>query len=586
MLKKFFISMLGTIAGVWISIVIFGLLCISIISAIVASTVSDEMPVSDASVLHIKLSGSMPERHQAVDIWQVVQNAENNSESLIDVLDALRLAANDAKIKGVYIEAERMEAGVSTHEELVAALRDFKERSGKWVIAYGDSYSQGDYMLSSVADSVYLNPFGGLDVRGVASQVSFLKGLLDKLGVKMQIVRVGTFKSAVEPFITNEMSPASRLQMQAMVDSIWTYMSDVVATERGVEVSKVDSWAENMISSWNADSVKNVGAVTALCYKREAEDVVLEKCGLDSDDSLPLVTPSEYLLLNNAVELDKKAHVAVLFANGDIVDKGDGGIVGELMVPEILDLADDDDVKGLVLRVNSGGGSAFASEQIWEALEYFKSKGKPLYVSMGDYAASGGYYISCGADKIYADKTTLTGSIGVFGMIPDFSGLVSDKLGVTFSTVQSNPNAAITTMQPMTAQQLAAMQNSVNGIYETFTGRVAAGRGMSQDSVKIIAEGRVWTGGAALELGLVDEIGVLNDVIDDMLDETGLSRHEVVYYPKIKEEFAATMLRKALNGVSINGVSVDEGTLQMMKFVDRMRTMSPIQARMPAIEIY
>ncbi len=589
MLKKFFISMLGTIAGVWIAFFIAVIACFSIFGAIVASFgSSDATNDLDASVLYLDLKGVMEERTQTTDVWSAIKSSKGAGETYIDVLDALRLAANDSKIEGVYINANGLGAGVSTFEELVAALRDFKETSGKWVIAYGDSYGQGDYLLASVADSVYLNPFGGVSVRGMATQTPFLKGLLDKLGVKMQILRVGTFKSAVEPFMNTEMSPASRLQSQVMVDSLWAYYCDVVSVERGVDEADVKSWAENMMMTWEADKILESGAVTALLYERQVNDVIREKCGVESGDDLPLITPSKYLMLNegNNTETKNEAHVAVLFAAGDIVDSGEGGIVGDAMVPEILDLADDDNVKGLVLRVNSGGGSAYASEQIWEALEYFKSKGKPFYVSMGDYAASGGYYISCGADKIYADQTTLTGSIGVFGMMPEFSGLVTGKLGVTFSTVQTNENAAFpSSMEPMTAKQRDAMQAGVNGTYDKFTKRVADGRGMSQDSVKMIAEGRVWVGGSALELGLVDEIGGLNETLAAMLEKTELTRKNVVYYPEIEDEQMVKMLREALGGISINDITVDANTINMMKLVDDLRTMSPIQARMEPIEI-
>ncbi len=581
--------MLGTMAGLWITIIVITIVGFSILTAVVASfaTSKESVDFSKKTVLYLDLDGVMQERRQPAGVWQVVQERENGGETLVNTLDAIYKAAYDSKIEGIYINAGSGSCGIAAREEIISALQKFKE-TGKWIMAYADSYSQGNYILASVADNMYLNPSGSVDVRGVASQVPFMKGLLDKLGVKMQIVRVGTFKSAVEPYMNSEMSPASRLQTQAMIDTIWDYSVDVVAENRGVEAVKVNDWADSIMGTWSAERILNAEAVTELAYRREVEDSIRERCNLAHEDELPLISPSDYLSHKNDAFMAKgDSHVAVLFAVGDIVDSGDGGIVGETMVPEILELADDDNVKALVLRVNSGGGSAFASEQIWEALEYFKSKGKPFYVSMGDYAASGGYYISCGADKIYADRTTLTGSIGVFGVIPDFSGLVTDKLGVTFSTVQTNRNAAfLSTVASMTPEQAAAMQNSVDLIYEQFTSRVAEGRGMSQDSVKAIAEGRVWVGGKAVEIGLVDQIGGLHAAIRDIARDCDLDEDDVVYYPDVTEEMMVEFIRSAMKDVSIDGVSIDANTLRMMKYVDNLQKMAPIQARMSPIEIY
>lgn len=582
MLKKFFISMLGTIAGFWISLFLAVIVGISVIGTIVSSTTSSKPSISKNSILYLDLSASIPERYQPSDIWQIIQDKEQDGDALIDILDAIRLAANDSKIEGIYINAAGSSAGVATREEIVDALRRFRE-SGKWIYAYGDTYTQGDYLLASVADSVFVNPAGAVDMHGVATETPFFKGLLDKLGVKMNVVRVGTFKSAVEPFINNQMSDASRLQNQVMVDSIWDFMRTTIADARGVSESKVTLWADSIMATWPAEADLNEGAVSALRYRRIVEDRLRELCDLESGDDLPLVTPTEYMSAQKGANVGKD-HVAVLFAFGDIVDKGEGGIVAETMVPEIISLADDDNVQAMVLRVNSGGGSAFASEQIWEALEYFKSKDKPLYVSMGDYAASGGYYISCGADRIFADHTTLTGSIGVFGLIPDFSGLVTDKLGITFSTVQSNPNATFPSLTGgLTPAQTAALQRSVEDIYEQFTSRVAEGRHMAQDSVKLIAEGRVWTGGAALGLGLVDEIGGLTDAVEAICDEVGIDTDQVVYYPAVEEKLLAGILADARRNVTVGSVTADRRLLMMMKALDRISTMNPVQARMPEV---
>lgn len=580
MIKKFFISMLGTIAGFWISLFIAVFVGVAVIGAVISSGAGSSPQVDKNSILYLDLSGTMPERYQPADFWQMVQGAGDNSEALVDILDALRIARNDSKIKGLYINAAGAAAGFASREEIAEAIREFKT-SGKWVYAYADAYTQGDYMLASLADSVFLNPVGGVDVRGVASQIPFFKGLLDKLGVKMDVVRVGTFKSAVEPYITDAMSPASRMQTQVMVDSLWQFYAGVVSDARGVEQAQVDMWADSIMGVWGAQRTLDAGAVSALRYRHAVEDLLRDECGMDKADELKFVTPSAYLASKDKKD-SGKGHIAVLFANGDIVDSGEGGIVGETMVPEIYKLADNDNVKALVLRVNSGGGSAFASEQIWEALEYFKSKDKKFYVSMGDYAASGGYYISCGADRIFADHCTLTGSIGVFGIIPDFSGLVTDKLGVTFSTVQSSANATFpSVLTGMTAYQRDALQKSVERTYDTFTMRVAEGRHMSQDSVKAIAEGRVWTGGAALALGLVDEIGSLSATVEAIADAAGIDADKVVYYPVVEDKMLAELLAGMRGNIKAGGLDINASAMRVLQMLDRMQTDAPVQARMP-----
>ena len=576
--------MLGSIAGFWISVIIMVFAGIATVGALIASGSDAKTEVGKKSVLYLDLSGTMPEREQPQGIWEMIQSTESDGEALIDILDAIRLAKNDSKIEGIYIKAEGASAGTASREEIVSALQDFKT-SGKWIISYGDSYSQGDYILASLADDVILNPMGSVDVHGVASQTPFFKDLFDKVGVKINVVRVGTFKSAVEPFMTTEMSPASRLQTQVMIDSIWDYSTGVIADGRKVSKADVNMWADSISAMWRGEKALENKLVTSLKYNRLVEQMLKDKLDLGEDDDIAFVTPSEYMSTQKGHSATDD-HVAVLFALGDIVDDGEGGIVGTQMVPDIIDLADDDNVKALVLRVNSGGGSAFASEQIWEALEYFKSKGKPFYVSMGDMAASGGYYISCGADKIFADRTTLTGSIGVFGIIPDFSNFINDKLGVHFSMVQTNPNANFPdVLTGLSEQQIAALQNSVESTYDTFTRRVADGRGLSQDSVKVIAEGRVWTGGAALTLGLVDEIGGLNETVKEICGKAELETDAVVYYPNLETKFMQELLSEAKKNVSIGSVNINAQTLKMIRMIDELQRMNPVQARMPQVEL-
>lgn len=576
--------MLGTIAGLWVTIIIMSFGSLAIIGAVVG-IFSSKTEMSDNSILYLKLEGEIAECDQEQSFVDFVKDYKSKGLTLHHMLNAIRCAANDSKIQGIYIDAAGSSLGVASREELVEALSQFKE-SGKWIYAYADNFTQGDYLVASVAERIVLNPVGSVDIHGVGMQTPFFKKLLDKLGVKMQIVKVGTYKSAVEPYILETMSEPARRQSQVYVDSIWSFYANTIAENRDVTPGEVTSWADKLTFAWPVEETVDSGIVTAADYRRGVEQVLCELTDVEKAEDLKFVTPSEYLEANdNKFSNGSKEHIAVLFAVGDIVDSGDGGIVSESMVPQIIDLADDDNVMALVLRVNSGGGSAFASEQIWEALEYFKSTGKPFYVSMGDYAASGGYYISCGADRIFADKTTLTGSIGVFGMIPDLSGLVTDKIGVGFSTVASNPNATfMSLMSPMTDYQKAAMQRSVDEIYEKFTTRVAEGRNMSVDSVKNIAEGRVWIGSSAIELGLVDELGSLEAAIESIAEEVGVNANDRAYYPDVKNKFLEQLLEET-SQLKAKGLIIDNEMIKYLLVARRLTEMAPIQARMPEITI-
>lgn len=584
MIKRFFITLLGTIAGFWISLALIFIIGIGVVGALVSNEVSTKVEVPKKSVLYLDLSGEITERSEIGDIWEIIQDGIPSGESLMDILNAIKLAKNDSKIEGIYINAAGSAAGYATREEIVNALEDFKS-SGKWIYAYGDSYTQGDYILASVADSVFVNPVGSVDIHGCGSQLMFYKGVLDKLGVKINIVRVGTYKSAVEPFMTTEMSAASREQTQVMLDSIWQYCTEVISSNRNVAKSEINNWADSIIATWSSESLKSSGAVTALEYRRKVENLMKDLTDKDTDDKLELISPSSYMQSQKTFSANKD-HIAVLFATGDIVDDGKGGIVGSVMAPQIVELADNDNVKALVLRVNSGGGSGFASEQIWEALEYFKSKGKPFYVSMGDYAASGGYYISCGADRIYADRTTLTGSIGVFGIVPNFSELITDKIGITFSTVETNPNVFFPdVMTPISQSQLDALQHSVENFYELFTRRVAEGRNIPQDDVKKIAEGRVWIGGDALKLGLIDELGGIESAIKAIANNVEMKADDVVYYPIIEDKLLMTILANARQNVSSGELQLNIEAAKAFNMLRKLKSMNPIQAKMPEISI-
>ncbi len=578
--------MLGTVAGIWVAIIIAVIGGIMLVVAIGSSTDS-AVKVESRSILYLDLSGSIPERAQKQDFFTMIQNIDNDTPTLDDMIRALAAAADDKDISALYLNCGGSAMGTASREELLQAIYGFKF-SGKPVIAYADSYAQGDYLIASAADSIFLNPMGAINIHGVGAMTPFFKSLLEKVGVKMQIVKVGTFKSAVEPYILNSMSEPARLQMQQYVDSIWAFTYGTIAENRSISPDTIRAWASDVMATWQAPRFIEDHLADNLLYRRQAENYLKDLTDIDTDGKLRFITPGDYLSARGGLERSaSRKHIAVYYCIGEIVDSGDEGISGAVVPGDIVKLADDKNVEGLILRVNSGGGSAFASEQIWESLQYFKSKGKPFYVSMGDYAASGGYYISCGADTIFADRTTLTGSIGVFGMIPDFSGLLTDKLGVHFSTVESNPNAVgLTTVEPMSPEMAAAMQRSVEKTYDLFTRRVAEGRGMTQDEVKSIAEGRVWIGGKAVELGLVDYLGSLDDAIYAMASELVLDPEHVVRYPRYDEKIWEKIIRDAggLDGIKAYS-GLDEETLRLLSIVKSLREMNPIQARMETVTI-
>lgn len=602
MLKRFFTVMLGSLAAIWLTGIILFLGFFLVLASVVGRSLASANSLSevrDKSVLYIDLSGTITERYTPGPLVEEIMQQKDGQLSLSDILSSIKEAANDDRIEGVYLYCGGASMGIASRQELIGAIEGFR-KSGKWVLAYGDYYSQGDYYVACSADEIYLNPVGAVDVRGLASVTPFFKGLMDKMGIQMQIIKVGQYKSAVEPFILTEASEPSKQQTRRYVDGIWDVMVGYIAERRGVDPDSVQMWADDMAMTFSAETCVDKNIAGRLAYSREVEDILKNRCGLDKKDKLRVVTPEEYVMINGAgFESQSKQHIAVLYALGDIVDSGKGGIVSEDMVPEILRLSKDDNVSGMVLRVNSGGGSAFASEQIWDALEQFKAEGKPVYVSMGDVAASGGYYISCGADKIYADQTTLTGSIGIFGMIPCLKGLVTDKLGVAFSTVSTNPNASAPSLyEPMTPLQHKRMQDMVEHGYETFVGRVAQGRGMSVDSVKVIAEGRVWYGEDALSIGLVDELGGLDAAIRAMAERVGLDESDYVEYPAIHFPLLLMMLRQADVNASIGDGIVDmvgqyavvcgESSSYAARFaslVEQFIGQSPLQARMEDVTI-
>lgn len=540
MFKKILTVFIGSMAAIWISAGILLLIFIMFIGALFSSDESND--VEQHSILYIDLSGEVAEYQQPMSVRDIIASEGKIPSRLDQMLEAIELATNDPYIDCIVLDCKGSAFGYAGRQELMNALLKFRKSSKKKVYAYSDAYSQGDYYIASAADKIVVNPVGMVDIHGVGASIPFFKNALDKLGVTVQVMKVGEFKSAVEPFILTEPSQASRTQNMEYINAIWKSISGSIAANRGVKVNMVTEWADSLLMTADPRDLVKMNVVDTLQYRRQFDNDLRIATQLQQDDDLRLVSPDKYILSdpntrivipnNNYNNTTNDGYFAVLYAEGDIVDSGDAGIVGDKMVNEIVSIADNDQVKGLVLRVNSPGGSAFASEQIWEALEYFKSKDKPFYVSMSDYAASGGYYISCGADSIFADSNTLTGSIGIFGMIPCIHNLLSDKIGINVVNIANTPNANFPSItQPMTPQQYNAMQGHVERGYELFTSRVAKGRNLPLKRVKEIAEGRVWDGQKAVELGLVDKIGGIDTAIAAMAKKLKMSPDNYVSLP-------------------------------------------------------
>ena len=585
-MKSFIKYTMATVVGIFLTMTLFTIISIISLAGMMA-TEGMSAPIKEKSILRLDLSGTLAERSES-NPFAALMGEENMALSLEDALLALDKAAKNENIIGVYLEGGAMGANPGMAQELRQALVEFKE-SGKWVVAYGDSYGKTAYYLSSVADSVLLNPEGNVDFGGMASQIMFFKDVMEKIGVKMQVFKVGTYKSAVEPFICTEMSPANREQVTSYLFSIWTNMLKDVAASRNMEVGKLDSLADSLTMISEASVALNGGLVDKLCYMDEVKAILREKSGLeDEDDDLVFASVAD---VAKSETLDEKVdeQVAVYYAYGEIVQSQGTGlglsqehqIVGEKMIKDLQDLREDDDVKAVVIRVNSPGGSAFASEQIWREVCLLKEK-KPVVVSMGGMAASGGYYISCAANRIFAEPTTLTGSIGIFGMIPDMSELMTEKIGLKFDVVKTNEMSDIGTMaRPFNEAESAQMQKMINRGYDLFTKRVADGRGMAQDSVKLIAEGRVWTGEQGLNIGLVDELGNLDDAVAHAAELAKVEKFRAVGYPAPDNPFDQ-LLNQTKGGYLDSELRelLGEG-YAVYSLVRNVKDADRIQARMP-----
>ena len=581
-MKKFLYSFLGTMAGIWLSVIIGGILIFATIIALISNiTPTSVTKIENKSVLRIELSGVIVDQLTPATLMDVVQDNVETQLSLSDIVKAIKSAKEDSRIEGIILDCKGASIGTATAEEIINSIEDFKT-SNKWVWAYSDGYTQSDYFIATTADSVFVNPIGMVDIHGMGANVYFFKEFMDKIGVEAQIIKVGTYKSAVEPFMLKSISEANRQQITHFTGRIWDNIKNTIAENRNTSADSVNSWADSFSFSLSASDYVNLKMVDAIKYAREIDQLVAEKTQRDEPCYISLKDYCNSMVVPSSIK-SKEKKIAILYALGDISESDDTGIASDRLVPQIFELTEDESIDGLILRVNSGGGSAFASEQIWDALEQFKAKtGKPFYVSMGDMAASGGYYISCGADSIYASPLTLTGSIGIFGIIPNVEPLMKDKLGINIETVETNIGSFPTFTRAMTPAQRNAMQSYVDRGYEIFVKRCADGRGMTIDQIKAIAEGRVWDGTSALENGLVDKLGGLQTAINDMAISLGTSIEniDIEEYPKFEPQWWEKLAAMEQGGmISILTSNCDLTVEAYKRISDQIRNIYPLQCR-------
>ena len=599
--KFMFASMLGFILG---TVVLFFLLLVMIMGAVGAAVNSysfDKKPTSveDNSILHMELTETIVDRGNKEDLMFDFGPFKGAAElGLNDILEDLEKAKTDDRIKGVFLDLGFMvNARMATVKEIRDKLIEFKKESGKPVIAYAELYTQGTYYLASAADQVYLVPEGDLDFRGLQAELMFMKGLFDKLGIDIQFIRGSNnrFKSYGETFILKEMSKESEDQMTELIGGLWDQYLTAIGDSRKLDKARLNEVAEKLLIREGKDAVE-VGMVDGLKYRDEVITLLKEKMGLDADKDLKLASLGKYARATvpkkagegKVTSTLKKPKVAIVYAQGGINsgESSDGDIGSTTISEAIREAREDTSVKAIVLRVNSPGGSGLASDVIWREVNLAKQT-KPVVVSMGDYAASGGYYIACAADKIYAQPNTITGSIGVFGIIPNMQGFFNDKLGITFDGVKTNKYAdMMTTSRPLSVEEKGIIQGYVDNFYDTFKARVAEGRKMTVAQVDDIGQGRVWTGAKAKELGLVDEIGGLEDAIAGAAELAKLAEgdYRTVDYPE-QESFLKELMKNLDGGakawVREEAFGEDVELMHQFEAVRKARGMMGVQARMP-----
>ena len=586
-MKDFIKNVLATMVGMFGFFIVMGVIgMMSIIGMIASGNAAQN--VEKNSVFVLNLSGTISEQGSENPLSMFTGDNSLNS-GLNDILSSIKKAKANDDIKGIYIEAGALAANYATLQEIRNALADFR-KSGKWIVAYGDFYTQGAYYVASVADKVYINPKGIIDWHGIGAQTMFYKDFMAKFGVKWEVVKVGTFKSATETFTEEKMSDANRLQTKTFIDGTWRNVCDAVSKSRGISVDSLNSYADSYLALQATETLVKAKMVDGMMYGDQVKDAVKKMMKLEKDDDIAQLTLND--MLNVKDEKVEGSEIAVYYAEGDIVQDpkaatmfgNNNYIASRKVCKDLEDLMNDDDVKAVVVRINSGGGDAYASEQMWHQMSELR-KVKPVVVSMGDYAASGAYYMSAPASWIVAQPNTLTGSIGIFAVIPDLSGLVTTKLGVRFDEVKTNRNSTFGNLmaRPFNAEEKAMLQASVNRGYSLFRQRVADGRRLPVESVEKIAQGRVWLATDALNIKLVDQLGGIDDAVKKAAQLAKLKDYYTSDYPA-----AASWMDNLLNSMSSSGTYLDEQLRQtlgdfyqpftMLRSIDKREA---IQARIP-----
>lgn len=586
-MKDFIKNVGATIVGIFLFGIIIGIFGVMSLVGMVASGQATKN-VKENSVLVLKLQGDLQEQAQDDVLGQLTGNTFN-SLGMDAISSAIKKAKANKDIKGIYLETGILGADVAQLQELRDQLVDFK-KSGKWIVAYSDNYTQGCYYLATAADKVYINPEGSINWHGIGSQPMFVKDLLAKFGVKMQVIKVGKYKSATEMFTEEKMSDANREQTQRYIQSLWDNMCKDVSKSRNISVAKLNDLADNGVFVANGKMLLAEKMVDGVKYADEMKAEVKKLLKLDADEKISQLSIADMATVKEEGN-DGDDEIAVYYAYGDIVDSPEAGslfsnshaIVGNDVCKDLEELANDDNVKAVVIRINSGGGSAYASEQMWHQIDLLKKK-KPVVISMGGMAASGGYYMSCNANYIFAEPTTLTGSIGIFGVIPNFSDLATNKLGLKFDEVKTNRNALFGSQaRMMNEEELTFLQGAITRGYHLFRQRVADGRKMTVDQVEQIAQGHVFTGEDALKIKLVDELGGLDKAVAKAAALAKTKSYYTQGYPAPLDFFDQLLQESTDNGSYLDGkLKTSLGTLyEPMKMVNNITTMDRIQARMP-----
>lgn len=578
---NFLKTMLASMLGTFITVVILTFIGFAIIMGVIlAATAEEEVVISKNTILYLDFDKPIAERAPKMPFYLNAMGS-GNVLGLDDILKNIAKAKDDENISGIYLNTENISTGMGTLQEIRNALLDFKT-SGKFLVSYGNYYSQGAYYLASAADQVCLNPEGGMIFKGLNAQLMFLKGTLEKLDVEVQVIRHGKFKAATEPLLLDKMSPENREQITTVISDFWNQVISDISVARNIEPSELNRLADDLLVQTSSDAV-NYGLIDTVLYKDEMFTKLREMLKIDSVAKISSVSFDSYIKVPGKNISTSREKVAVVFASGDVVDGegNDENIGGERISRAVRKAREDKNVKAIVLRVNSGGGSALASEVIWREIE-IASKVKPVVASLGDVAASGGYYIACAANKIVSEPTTITGSIGVWGAIPNLQGLMNNKLGITFDNAMTNKNADfIPVVKPLTPYQTAVIQKDVDHIYDVFAFRVASGRHMPVEKVDSIGQGRIWSGTEALQLGLVDTLGGLDAAIRLAASMAGLADYRITELPAQKDPL--DQIIEQLTGKSTPDVYMKQALGEdyiYYQTIRRIREMKGVQARM------